>query len=403
MNILIVNTWYYPNMKGGAEQSVMALAEQLQRDGHKVGIMSGDSKSNQVEIDIHNNIYTYRVETHITKSKNNFFDKLSSKTHDIINISIQKKIDIIIGDFKPDIVHTNSLTGISFDLWRYLSKKGIPIVHTLRDYSVYSPKGLLERVDEMPVCYRLFHLFYSKVNKYYSRYVSYCTAPSTFTLESIYSLSFFEDVPFKCVPNAVNIDLNTTRNNILKKKQQNRELKYVLFAGRLFAFKGLKLLLDSFELLDNDNYRLIICGSGEMESDVVDLSKKDFRIVFKGMLTKEELNREYFNADVVVFPSLWDEPFGRIIIEANNNGTPIITTNRGGIKEIMDNIRGGILLNEETPTELASAIVDMLETDKEEYYENIIINIDKYSLVKQAKVFETIYNDVLLHRRRGAE
>ncbi|WP_277406421.1 hypothetical protein [Lacrimispora xylanisolvens] len=63
MRILIVNTFYYPNMQGGAEQSVKLLAEGLVKKGHEVGIYSVDLRDGICEADIHNGVKIYRFTT----------------------------------------------------------------------------------------------------------------------------------------------------------------------------------------------------------------------------------------------------------------------------------------------------------------------------------------------------
>ena len=54
MRILFVNTFYYPNMEGGAEQSVKLLAEGLAKAGHIVAVYCADSRDGRItEENIH--------------------------------------------------------------------------------------------------------------------------------------------------------------------------------------------------------------------------------------------------------------------------------------------------------------------------------------------------------------
>ena len=63
MRVLIVNTFYYPNMQGGAEQSVKLLAENLLRHGNTVAIYCADAKEGQKTVEEINGITVYRCTT----------------------------------------------------------------------------------------------------------------------------------------------------------------------------------------------------------------------------------------------------------------------------------------------------------------------------------------------------
>ena len=66
-------------------------------------------------------------------------------------------------------------------------------------------------------------------------------------------------------------------------------------------------------------------------------------------------------ADLVVFPAIWDEPFGLPVIEAMASGLPVISTRVGGIPETVEDGQTGILVEPDNPTQLASAINDLLD------------------------------------------
>ena len=68
----------------------------------------------------------------------------------------------------------------------------------------------------------------------------------------------------------------------------------------------------------------------------------------------------YANADIVVFPSLWPEPFGRIAIEAMAAGKPVIGTRIGGIKETVEQ-GAGILVLPGSAEQLHAAIQQLIE------------------------------------------
>jgi glycosyltransferase involved in cell wall biosynthesis len=56
--------------------------------------------------------------------------------------------------------------------------------------------------------------------------------------------------------------------------------------------------------------------------------------------------------DVLVVPSLWHEPFGRVVIEAYAHGVPVIASNRGGLPELVEQAQTGFLFNPNRPDDL---------------------------------------------------
>ncbi|HDZ2222635.1 TPA: glycosyltransferase, partial [Klebsiella pneumoniae] len=114
MNIILVNTLYYPYKIGGAEVSVQILAESLIEKGHSVTVVSihehnerKDTEHNGVKIIYlpYSNIYWG-----LSLTKRNPLSKILWHLIDLYNFKIAKEFENIIMDVKPDIVHTNNLS-----------------------------------------------------------------------------------------------------------------------------------------------------------------------------------------------------------------------------------------------------------------------------------------------------
>ena len=80
------------------------------------------------------------------------------------------------------------------------------------------------------------------------------------------------------------------------------------------------------------------------------------RVHFHGWARHEELAAEYARADVFVFPSAWDEPFGIPVAEAMAAGLPVVATRVGGIPEIVSDGDTGLLVEPEDAESLAAAM-----------------------------------------------
>ncbi|WP_309493603.1 glycosyltransferase family 4 protein [Candidatus Hecatella orcuttiae] len=110
----------------------------------------------------------------------------------------------------------------------------------------------------------------------------------------------------------------------------------VLFVGRLVEIKGVRLLIDiAKEFSCEKNVYFVFIGEGPL---VKDMLRSNFykNVIYLGNVGEKHLAICYNAADLVVVPSIYDEPFGRVLPEALSCGTPVIATNRSGISEILE-------------------------------------------------------------------
>src|SRR5699024_2212010 len=117
------------------------------------------------------------------------------------------------------------------------------------------------------------------------------------------------------------------------------------FAGRISPEKGLEILLDAINSLDDaekKEYTLLIAGASwfknskksEYEIKVMEKSKK-LNIKWLGYIDNWELYKFYNICDVCIVPSIWEEPAGQVVLEAQSTGTKVIASNIGGIPEFL--------------------------------------------------------------------
>ena len=80
--------------------------------------------------------------------------------------------------------------------------------------------------------------------------------------------------------------------------------------------------------------------------------------VFTGYLTGSDLAAAYASADIFVFPSTTDT-FGNVIIEAQASGVPVIVSDSGGPKELVENERNGLITKSHDLEDLTRAIREL--------------------------------------------
>ena len=148
----------------------------------------------------------------------------------------------------------------------------------------------------------------------------------------------------------------------------------LVFVGRLCPEKGIEELLQAFSLITQPRVDLLVVGANFYKSDIVSPYEGKLRqlaqpfaerIHFTGYISYEQMPAIYHLADIIVLPSMWEEPAGMTILEAMACKKPVITTYSGGIPEYTG--EGNCILlkrNENLPKELA-AHIDLLLTNQD--------------------------------------
>jgi spore coat protein SA len=148
-----------------------------------------------------------------------------------------------------------------------------------------------------------------------------------------------------------------------KERRSNPETATVLFAGRLVADKGVHILLDAMRLLEKQGVRLRahIVGSSSFgtgkETDYTRRLKgtSPASVVFLPYCSGAGLGNLFREADMFCSPSVWEEPFGLVNVEAFASGLPVVSTHGGSSGEIFAH-GGGILVERGSAVQLASAL-----------------------------------------------
>ena len=141
----------------------------------------------------------------------------------------------------------------------------------------------------------------------------------------------------------------------------------ILFVGRLTKQKSVEILLRAIKILKNKyskNLKIAIVGDGELKENLNNLTVElgvNREVKFLGV--RKDVKELMVSSKIFVLPSRW-EGFGLVIIEAMSNMLPVIATNVGGIPELIEDGKDGILVPPENPKALARAISNLLENEE---------------------------------------
>jgi len=185
--------------------------------------------------------------------------------------------------------------------------------------------------------------------------------------------------------------------------------KVVLYVGRVCEEKGVEYLIQAFKRLveTKNGLKLVIVGSswfsGSGDSPYIrriqELSKAiSNKVIFTGFVPHNELISLYNIAYFCVVPSVFQDPFPLVPIESMSSGCPVVASAVGGIPEIVEDNKTGILVEPNNAADLYQKMRYLL--DNENIRDTLVNNAFKYvresydwSVV--AKRYEEVYIDML--------
>ena len=230
--------------------------------------------------------------------------------------------------------------------------------------------------------------FKSKLKKFYNSVMlraKLTIAGSNFIFSHInenYNKYFSKKKKLRVIFRGINVDYYNQKNiSVLKQEQLKQEWKLasnkfiILMPGRLTYWKGQEKFIEALNILIQDynftNFEAIMLGSDQGRSVY---KKKLINLVERYSLSKKikfinhckEMPLAYSLADAVVSASSEPEAFGRIAVEAQAMGKPIIASNIGGSKETILNKKSGFLYKFDDPRELAKSLNTVIQLSEEE-------------------------------------
>jgi glycosyltransferase involved in cell wall biosynthesis len=126
-----------------------------------------------------------------------------------------------------------------------------------------------------------------------------------------------------------------------------------LYVGRLSAEKGVDTMIKAWESIAAP---LTIVGDGPMVDWVEEMAVRNPQITYRGPLPHAEALEALGSVRAAIVPSQWYEPFGRGVIEAYARATPVIAAGIGGLPELIDTGRTGVLFEAGNPADLVRAV-----------------------------------------------
>jgi glycogen synthase len=375
VRILLLSNLFPPHVEGGAEILANNVATGLKELGHEVPVLTsfyGLVKARR-EVGIWRTLHTFPV-AHFDKRRPviqqpNQLYNYYRRYHCPANA---RELRRVIAETRPDVLYIWEITGIGLtSLMKALSELNIPTVFHLGSYwLIYAstPETGQSRLQARRLKQWLIGSF---------------TVPKTATMIAVSCSVKQQYVEAGFDHERIEVIYNGIDPRFLDLPQAERKRRagatgvplQLLYVGRLRVEKGIFVILKALELLVNERGKLDsgempihlhIFGSGDqVYADELQAFLQEKRLVqavtFHGKIPQDELIAYYDRSDIMLVPSLWQEPFGLVIAEAMARRLPVIASNVGGPAEILTHEEDGLLVKAGDERDLAHAIRLLME------------------------------------------
>jgi glycosyltransferase involved in cell wall biosynthesis len=157
-------------------------------------------------------------------------------------------------------------------------------------------------------------------------------------------------------------------------KETSNVSKHLLYVGQLVPHKGVHTTIEAIKILVHErgcsSVRLTIAGSATLSpeyalqlQDLVRRHSLTDNVAFTGHVPRERMPEVFHNHDILLFPSVWDEPFSIALLEGLSCGLAVVATGTGGTPEILQHDVNALLFPKENAAACADQILRLLSEE----------------------------------------
>ncbi len=348
-------SWEYPpRIVGGISPHVYELSQELAKRGVEVHVVTKHTPMAADEEVEPSGVHVHRV--HLAKEPDNFVHEFQ-----LLNEATDLRCRQLLEDWRPGgqptIFHAHDW--ISLDAARALKYEyQLPMIATVHATEWGRNNGIHNDLQK-----------YIHESEYWLTYEAWrVIVCSNFMKDEVWK--YFNcpadkvDVIFNGV-NAEKFEFEWAEKDRLnwRSKLAGPNEKIVMYVGRFVREKGIHVLLNSASVIlaEEPNTKFVIVGGGNREAfeRFVRWYGLQDKVLFTGFMANRSLHQLYRCADVAVFPSLY-EPFGIVALEGMAAGAAVVTSDAGGLAEVVKHDETGTLSYAGNPESLAWAILNVL-------------------------------------------
>jgi glycosyltransferase involved in cell wall biosynthesis len=354
MRILTVGNMYPPHHQGGYEVMWQAVVHAARERGHDVRVLTSDHREPGVTVpdsaDVHRELRLY------WSWEDYAFRELGAVGRARLERANAAALDRHIASFAPDAVSWWAMGTMSLSLIERVRRRAIPASFAIHDdwlvYGFKADRWIRAwhgwRRAAAPVAERLLGVP--------TRVDVPAAGPMVFNSAYIRRRAREAGVD---VDGAMVVHPGVDERFLVPAEPRPWGWR-LLCVGRLDRHKGTDTAVAALEHLPPEA-TLTVVGSGdrsyvaELEHAAERLGASQ-RVAFAGFRSGEDLRSAYAEADAVLFPVRWEEPFGLVPLEAMGVGRPVVTTARGGSREFLADGENSLVVEPDDPGALAAAV-----------------------------------------------
>lgn len=273
-----------------------------------------------------------------------------------IDTKIAEIFESYLIEISPDIVHIGHLSHLSVQIIDIVKEYNIPIVFTLHDFWMMCIRGQLIRedlslcsgpnIEKCARCNEKYFLSISQAKKSVkeclkllhnvNKKVDLFIAPSNFLRDLYIRYGIPEE-------KIIYMDYGFDKDLFKKVKRTPSEIIRFGFLGRIIPVKGIKILIEAFNKLNSPKSELNIYGELPASFQYLKNYCRNSAINFHGSFNHEDVGKIFSNIDVLIVPSIWYENSPLVIHEGFLAHVPVITSNLGGMAELVKDGVNGLL------------------------------------------------------------
>jgi glycosyltransferase involved in cell wall biosynthesis len=300
-----------------------------------------------------------------------------------------------------------------FQLLRFLCEKRIQVINVHYPSDWYFYLAICRRLLSIKMVNSIHGaeifpdgkrpLRYSPLLKFLLSASDYVTAPSNAFANQF--LSIFPDLKTKTTH--IHNGVNASDFTLLPKDSRSSFLqRYILTVTTCKIQKGVDILLRAFRRVHevDSDLRLVICGDGPMRYELEELARS-LHIAdvtdFVGDKGREDVINLLHGCELFVMPSRF-ETFGIAILEAWACRKAVVATTAGGIPEVVEDRKNGVLVQPDNPAVLAEALIDVLQNQhlRATLAQNGYATVrERFSRENTGSAYEAIFANLLNSQR----
>lgn len=386
MRILIANDQHWP-MKSGVATAARTLAQGLASLGHTVMVLapSQNGKSGQ-ECD-----ENYEI-TRIRSLPLPFRKNLR------VSVTYDREVRRILVDFNPDIVHVHTQLTVGLSALRAAVQLEIPAVAT----NHIMPDNMINNIRALTPVKRPATYLMNEYGVLLYRGARRIIVPT----ESVLDIANFGrlEVPFLAISNGIDLSLYSQRKPkkyIYETYDIPDDKIIVTWLGRLDREKHLDILVKAFAKLavDNTNIHLLIVGSGNMESELIDLVEDldiAAQVTFTGLVPEEDKFELHRVTSVFAVPSP-NELQCLAMLEAMACGKPAVAVDAGALAELVHHDKNGYLVSVDDADGFARMLAMIIDSPErlESFGKKSRRIAEKHDIKRVMPRFVKLYEEVI--------